>query len=245
MLWHKAQGAGGLVGGFSPISLFGAGDFGGFYDFSDTSTLFQNTAGTTPVTANGQSIFRVNDLSGNGNDLTAPSGAPTWNSSGYASFDGVNDYLRKAISRTLTDFTIIIGSEEISRQNNATYAFVSGMPAFGRLSAHLAWSDGNYYFDTYDFTLGRTAGAATVGVGVPLVASHSRSGSSVSVRTNGSSFGSASASNSISADQINLAYETSGYYNGKIFAFFFIDRALSASELQNVEDWIAAKNGAY
>lgn len=245
MLWHKAQGAGGTIGGFSPASLFEAGDFGGFYDFSDTSTLFQDTAGTNPVTANGQSIFRVNDLSGSGNDLTAPSGAPTWNSSGYASFDGVNDYLRKAISRTITDFTIVIGLEETTRKQSVTYSFVSGVPNPGRLLAHIAWIDGIYYFHVYNSTTGGVAGSAAVGVGVPLVASHSRSGSSINVRTNGSTFGSASLSNAIGANQINLAYDTSGYWNGKMFAFFFIDRALSISDIQSIEDWIAEKNGAY
>lgn len=35
------------------------------YDFSDIDTLWQNTAGTTPITADGQEILRVDDKSGN------------------------------------------------------------------------------------------------------------------------------------------------------------------------------------
>jgi hypothetical protein len=59
-----------LSGGFSPADLFAAGELGMWYDFSDFSTMFTDTAGTTPVTAAGQSVARVNDKSGRGNHLT-------------------------------------------------------------------------------------------------------------------------------------------------------------------------------
>ena len=47
--------------------LFGAGEQGVLYDPSNISTLFQDSAGTTPVTAAGQPVGRMLDLSGNGN----------------------------------------------------------------------------------------------------------------------------------------------------------------------------------
>lgn len=47
--------------------LFGAGQQGGWYDPSDLSTLFQDSAGTVPVTAMEQPVGRRLDLSGNGN----------------------------------------------------------------------------------------------------------------------------------------------------------------------------------
>jgi hypothetical protein len=34
--------------------LFGAGEVGGIYDWSDRSTMFQDVAGTQPITASGQ-----------------------------------------------------------------------------------------------------------------------------------------------------------------------------------------------
>jgi len=50
--------------------LFGAGEQGGWYDVADMSTLFQDAAGTTPVTAVEQPVGRILDKSGRGNHAT-------------------------------------------------------------------------------------------------------------------------------------------------------------------------------
>ena len=50
--------------------LFGAGEQGGWYDVSDMSTLFQDEAGATPVTAVEQPVGRILDKSGRGNHAT-------------------------------------------------------------------------------------------------------------------------------------------------------------------------------
>ena len=49
--------------GFSPAALFSAGEQGVWYDPSDLSTLFQDSAGTTPVTAVGQPVGFLGDKS--------------------------------------------------------------------------------------------------------------------------------------------------------------------------------------
>lgn len=51
-------------------SLFGAGEEGGIWDPSDFSTMFQDSAGTTPVTAVEQPVGKILDISGNGNHRT-------------------------------------------------------------------------------------------------------------------------------------------------------------------------------
>lgn len=78
--------------------LFAAtGAQGAYYDPSDLSTLFQDTAGTTLVTAVGQSVALIKDKSGNGNHASQATAAnqPTLqkDASGfyYLSFDGTND----------------------------------------------------------------------------------------------------------------------------------------------------------
>jgi len=73
-----------LVGGRPsasyPASLFAGGEQGAWYDPSDLTTMFQDSAGTTPVTAPAQSVGRILDKSGRGNNATQATSAsrPTY-----------------------------------------------------------------------------------------------------------------------------------------------------------------------
>ena len=49
--------------GFSPLSLFASGEQGVWFDPSDLSTMFQDSAGTTPVTVDGQPVGLILDKS--------------------------------------------------------------------------------------------------------------------------------------------------------------------------------------
>jgi hypothetical protein len=55
------------------LALFRAGDTGWAYDNSNLSTMFQDVAGTVPVTGPGQSVRRQFDISGRGNHRLQPS----------------------------------------------------------------------------------------------------------------------------------------------------------------------------
>lgn len=57
----------GVGGGFTPALLFLASEQGAWYDPSDMSTMFQDAAGTTPVTAVEQPVGLILDKSGRGN----------------------------------------------------------------------------------------------------------------------------------------------------------------------------------
>lgn len=93
---------------YSPGVIFAAGEPGFWYDPSDLSTLFQDAAGTTPVTAAGQSVGLVLDKSGRGNHATQSTSLsrPTYqvdsNGRGYLLFDGSDDFL---ITPTITPGT--------------------------------------------------------------------------------------------------------------------------------------------
>lgn len=94
--WPAAAG-----GGFIWSPLFANGEQGAVYDFSDLSSLFQDEAGTIPVTAAGQPVGKILDLSGNGNHLHAhdPSYRPLLQTDGthyYLDGDGIDDYLHAA-----------------------------------------------------------------------------------------------------------------------------------------------------
>lgn len=82
---------------FSPFTLFAGGEEGVWYDPSDLTTLFQDVAGTTPVTTPGQTVALMLDKSGNDYHATQSTAAarPTYQvdagGRGYLSFDGVDD----------------------------------------------------------------------------------------------------------------------------------------------------------
>jgi hypothetical protein len=83
---------------FNPASLFSSGTMGVWFDPSDFSTMFQDSAGTTPVTAVGQPVGKILDKSGNNKHATqSVSGSrPILQYDGadyYLSFDGVDDGL--------------------------------------------------------------------------------------------------------------------------------------------------------
>ena len=86
-----------------PGALFDAGQPGVWYDVSDMSTLFQDAAGTVPVTAVGQPVGRVLDKSGRGNHATQTTATsrPVFGQDGNGKrcliFDGIDDWLSTAV----------------------------------------------------------------------------------------------------------------------------------------------------
>ena len=80
-----------------PTELFSTGAQGAFY-LPEPENLYQNAAMTIPVTASGDPVGAMMDLSGNGNHATQTVSAsrPTYQTDGilhWLQFDGVDDYL--------------------------------------------------------------------------------------------------------------------------------------------------------
>jgi hypothetical protein len=87
--------------GWHPGKLFASGEPGAWCDPADLSTLFQDVAGTVPVTAAGQPVALMRDKSGNGNHASQPvaSARPIYRTGGglhWLEFDGVDDGLASA-----------------------------------------------------------------------------------------------------------------------------------------------------
>jgi hypothetical protein len=94
-------------GAFNPTTLFSGGVAGGWWDPSDLSTLWKDTAGTSAVTSDGDAVARIDDKSGNGNNLLQATLAnrPLYKTSGGLSwllFDGSNDYVRATFAMGTT-----------------------------------------------------------------------------------------------------------------------------------------------
>jgi len=82
--------------GLSPDDLFTGNETGVFYDVSYLSTLFQDSAGTTPVTTAGQPVGLMLDNSGNNNHAAQATAAarPTYQTGpARAALDKVDDRL--------------------------------------------------------------------------------------------------------------------------------------------------------
>lgn len=83
---------------FNPLDLFANGEQGAWYYPSDLTTLYQDSAGTTPVTADGDPVGLMLDKSGNGNHASQSVSAsrPIYRTDGtlhWLEFDGVDDLL--------------------------------------------------------------------------------------------------------------------------------------------------------
>jgi hypothetical protein len=113
-----------IVESFPILQLFASGEEGAWYDPADLNTLFQDTAGTIPVTASGQTVARINDKSGNGNHATQEIiwARPTYKTDGtlhWLEFDGVGDFMvTPAITPDIDKSQMFIGARR-SSENTA------------------------------------------------------------------------------------------------------------------------------
>lgn len=91
---------------WEPSRLFDNGEEGAWFDPSDLSTMFQDSAGTTPVTANGQPVGKILDKSGRGNHASQATAAarPLYKVTGlckWNDFDAVDDVLNTTFQSSL------------------------------------------------------------------------------------------------------------------------------------------------
>lgn len=121
-IFDPGIGGGGGTSVWTPARLFENGEQGALYYFTDDfAGLYQDAAGTTPVTAVGQPVGRILDRSGNGNHATQADASkkPILQSIGgklALVFDGVDDFLSTgSIDFTSTDkMTVVAGVRKLS-----------------------------------------------------------------------------------------------------------------------------------
>lgn len=120
---------------WSPAELFSGGALGAWYDFSDTSTLFQDVAATIPVSADGDPVAVALDLSGNGKQAvqSALSARPTWRTDGTLSwieFDGVDDHLLIPAIAYTAPFTACLGQQRFTNSAYAAFRSPPSLPPY-------------------------------------------------------------------------------------------------------------------
>ena len=117
--------------------LFSAGKQGVWYDPSDKSTLFQDAAGTVPVTKDGDPVALMKDKSGNGNHATQgiSSARPVYRTDGvyhWLAYDGVDDHFDAPQLIKSANFSVFAAIKGDSLTHDARY-LVQGTGALTRL----------------------------------------------------------------------------------------------------------------
>ncbi len=144
-----------VIGGNTPASdqqiqkLFSNGEQGFFYDPNDLSTLYQNAAGTIPVTAVGQPVGLMLDKSGRNNHAYQSTSASrpilqrnATTGAYYLAFDGSDDFLRtNAINFTATNkVSLVAGIRKLSDSTNSVVEtgtnYFTPAGGFALLSSH-------------------------------------------------------------------------------------------------------------
>lgn len=127
-------------GGFDPANLFANGEKGFLFDFTDPSTLFQNSNGTTAVAADGDPIGYARDLSGNGNHATQATNArrPTFNTGGNRATFNTSRLATPAINLTAGDeFTLMLSFRNTGSATAAIVESSSNINTVGNVGSML------------------------------------------------------------------------------------------------------------
>ena len=247
--------------------LFANGEQGFFYDPNDLSTMFQDAAGTIPITAAGQPVGLMKDKSGRNNHAsqTVSSSRPILQRNAttgayYLVFDGVDDFfITNSIDFTATDkVSLFAGVRKLSdaatgiicELSNNSDLTVSGVfrlsaPAFSGASKYAMASRG-------DAAIVVQATTTDVSFNAPnssaLTAKAQISNDSVLLRVNGSQV------------ELNTADQGKGNYgnyslyigrrggislplNGHLYSLIGIGRLTSDSETIALEKAIAKNVG--
>ena len=243
-------------GGFDPLSLFAGGTEGAWFDPSDLSTLFQDSAGTTPVTASGQPVGKMLDKSGNGNHATQAVSAsrPIYTEgSGLAwlAFDGVDDLMAVAdvsgMRQSIMTFFIGVDPLSLSLSTREEW-FASGNSG--------AFSTNNYILgnDASSFQIfGRTPAAlvsqGSMTANAKVIVSARSDGTNINSRINGAAQTTAAltlGTNDTTGFTLGSS-KNNGVYSRftqmNMYGLIVRGSTSSADEITSTEAYLAAKTG--
>ena len=243
-------------GGFDPVSLFADGSQGFIFDPSDITTLFQDSGGTTPVTAPGQNAVLMRDKSGRGNHATLTNVVYQVDGTGrpYLSFNGTTS---SGVTPTITPGTnkaqVFAGVRKLS---DAAQGIVLESGAGGAqtisLEAPRAASA------TFSFASRGSVGVVAVSPATfaapttrVLTGIGDIGADNVLIRVNGTlatQLSNDQGTGNYNANPLYLGARsgTSLFFNGRLYASLVrFGSTLSAAEVAQIEAWINSKTGAY
>lgn len=250
--------------GFTPFVLFSGGENGAWFDPSDISTLYQDVAGTIPVTSTGQSVALMLDKSGRGNNATQGTALsqPIYrvDSSGrpYLELDGSDDFIStNAIDFTGTNkMTLFAGVRKLTdvaagsiMELSATGIATNG--TIGILAPNAAGQP-NY----------RTSSRGTIVTSVASPNNYAAPNTAVLgvisdiaapllvLRVNGADVGSSIATQGTGtygnhAMFIGRRGGATLPFNGRLYGLILLGAATTATLIEQTETWLNQRTGAY
>lgn len=257
-------GSGGGAPAYNPVTaLFGAGEKGLLYDLSNMASIFQDVGGSTPITTPGQTIARINDLSGNGNHATQATAARRMlfqqaGGTSFMSLDGVDDELWTSAAVALggTDvLTLCIG---VRKLNNASGMICESYPdILGATGSYFLFSGTGSLGTGYTspsrggaaYVSGQGAFSAAGGADTSVIFStHSISGDLSTIRKNGIGGADGTVDKGVGAftdTVLSIGGRGAGglKFFGYIYSMAIVARVLTSTERGLLEAWTASKSG--
>lgn len=236
------------------LSLFKNAEKGLWLDFSDMSSMYQDSAGTISVSALSQPIGKVLDKSGNSNHAaqTASSRRPVFQTDG-AFFDGVDDFLKTiaAVNYGQTDYLeIFIKIKSLYRYISYGVVFESGDPDFASSGAGGFVSlspEVQYAITTASNTSESTAAVLYTGVGRVYdgVYSVRVNNNEIAIEVDDVVYSTAkTGTTAIRTDILNIGARSNNnnpqfYFYGYIKHMVIVNRQLTATERTNLTNFLA------
>ena len=253
----------GFANGMSQVikSLFANQEQGFAFDFNDLSTMYQDAAGTIPVTGVGQPVGKVLDKSGRGNHATQSTSAKrpilqqnTTTGAYYLLFDGVDDCLVTSNITWGTDaVTVFSGINKLNDKTN--YAMVCEFGAVYNTNQSFNLQAPNtaqrYAFESR----GSAYTTATTGAIYPpphkavLVGQGKVSTNLNKLRVNATNAANNSGSQgnllNYGSFVLNISSRNAGesFYSGHLYSLVGISRLATDAEITNMENTIAKNVG--
>ena len=223
---------------FSPLSLFAFDEQGAWYDPSDLTTIFQDRAGTTPVTADGQTVGKILDKSGRGNHAVAPndSSRPLYKTDGtyhWLQYDGVDD---KLLTNSIS-FGSVLGTSFAGTKHATGSTF---------------WVDYCFPADTGTgfWACGQSGGTGNYPDAMASDVIYEVMGSRLNPATRDQLYIESTNKNVVTTSEV-VTLQTgyiglSGYagllFTGNMYGFILLNRAVSVYEKHCSGEWMAAKS---
>lgn len=229
----------------SPGDLFAASEAGSWYDPSDLSTLWKDTAGTSPVIAAGDLVARMDDKSGNGNHVSQATGAlrPIFQLDGqgnpYLLFDGVDDWLRNTAASIGQPWDRISAIRQITHTSTDVIFGEGTLPNTGRLTQVTPSPS----LVLYDGTANAAANTGlAVGANGVVTERHDGANSRLAINTGAYTTGNPGTT---AVTGLTIGAQRQGLGNSHIRFYGCVMRAgtLTGSEIADIRGWYGDKAG--